>query len=285
MKPLAFYPGCALQAMTWDYRESLKHVMAALDLELVELEDWTCCGATAAHSLDEHMSVILPARNLLSAERLSLDLAVACPMCYKRISYSRQMLRQKRVSDPWSLKLDTAIYDLARWLAGDFLLARIRDRVERPLKGLKVVCYYGCQAVRPPKITGHLDYENPQHLDRLAAATGATVLDWSFKATCCGASMGIPNKPIGQALIRKLLTWAHAAGAQSIMVCCPLCQSNLDLYQAELAQQNGWDWQIPIFYYTELLGIAFGLDVVKPGLRSHMVDPLPLIDGIQRGLS
>jgi heterodisulfide reductase subunit B len=69
------------------------------------------------------------------------------------------------------------------------------------------------------------------------------------------------------------------------MVCCPLCQSNLDLYQAELAQQNGWDWQIPIFYYTELLGIAFGLDVVKPGLRSHMVDPLPLIDGIQRGLS
>jgi heterodisulfide reductase subunit B2 len=277
VRPFAFYPGCALQSMTWDYRESIKLVTATLDLQLLELEDWTCCGATAAHSLDERMSILLPARNLATAEALGHDLAVACPMCFKRLSYCRIMLQQKRVPDPWSLKLDGAVYDLARLLASAELLARIRERVRAPLEGLRVVSYYGCQVVRPPRITGLKDYENPQHLDHLVAATGATAIDWSFKATCCGASMGIPKKEMGLALIGKLLTQARASGAQAMVVCCPLCQSNLDLYQAELAERHGWDWQLPIFYYTELLGIALGLKAVRPGLKSHLVDPQPLM--------
>jgi heterodisulfide reductase subunit B2 len=283
VRPLAFYPGCALQSMTWDYRESIKIVAAFLDLQLLELENWTCCGATAAHSLDEHMSILLPGQNLASAEALGRDLAVACPMCFKRLSYCRHMLQQKRVADPWSLKLDRAIYDLARLLGSEPMLEDIRRRVARPLEGLRVVSYYGCQGVRPPKITGHEDYENPQHLDRLVAAVGGTAVDWSFKSTCCGASMGIPKKEIGLALVGKLLTQAHASGAQAIVVCCPLCQSNLDLYQPELAERNGWDWQLPILYYTELLGIAFDLKAIRPGLKSHLVDPQPLITRISAG--
>jgi heterodisulfide reductase subunit B len=285
MKPLAFYPGCALQAMSWDYRESIKAVASTLDLELRELPDWTCCGATAAHSLDEAMSVALPLRNLVSAEKLGLDLAVACPMCFKRLTYTRLTVRKKRDEIPEGLALDHRILDLARLLASEELLERIRNQVRNPLTGLKMVSFYGCQVVRPPKIIGHDDYENPQHLDRLVVAAGADAVDWSFKATCCGASMGIPKRDIGRTLIAKLLVQAYASGAQAIVACCPLCQSNLDLYQPELRRQNDVlrrHAPLPILYYTELLGIALGLDTVLPGLKSHLVDPVPLFTSLRR---
>ena len=149
--------------------------------------------------------------------------------------------------------------------------------MKRPLNSLRVVCYYGCQVVRPPKITGYTDYENPRHLDRLVNAAGAAAIDWSYKATCCGASMGIPKKQIGLALVARLLAAAHASGAQAIVVCCPLCQSNLDLLQPELRERNGWEWELPVLYYTELLGIAFALQSIAAGLASHLVDPRPYL--------
>jgi heterodisulfide reductase subunit B2 len=285
MTSLAFYPGCALESMSWDYRESLRSVASALDNDLVDLRDWTCCGATAAHSLDERMSVILPARNLAEAQAMGHDLAVACPMCFKRLSHSRRMLEQKRADAPWTIHPDLNVFDMARWLGSGPMLSRVRDRVRTPLDGLRVVCYYGCQVVRPPKYTGATDYENPQHLDRLAAAVGATVLDWSFKGTCCGASVGIPKREIGQALVGRLIRWARASGAQAIVVCCPLCQSNLDLYQAQLQKPESMlagEPPLPVFYYTELLGIAFGLESVRAGLRCHVVDPLPLMEPFTR---
>ncbi len=278
MIQMAYYPGCALQSMSWDYRESLKQVAGALDLQLLEVEDWTCCGATAAHSLDERMAVMLPARNLAGAEALGLPLAVACPMCFKRLALTRKMLQEKRVDDPWRLKLDRNLLDLARFFASARMLEKIRAQVRRPLTALRVVCYYGCQVVRPPKITGTTDYENPRHLDRLVAAAGAAAVDWSYKATCCGASMGIPKKQIGLALVAKLLVAARAAGAQAIVVCCPLCQSNLDLLQPELREQQGWEWELPILYYTELLGVAFNLPSIEAGLAGHLVDPRGFIE-------
>jgi heterodisulfide reductase subunit B len=278
MKGFAFYPGCALQSMSWDYRESLMDVAAALELDLAELPDWTCCGATAAHSLDEKMSVVLPARNLASAREMGRDLLVACPMCFKRLKTSRHMLEDKRLEDPWSIGSELEIIDLARLLASGSWLERVADRVVVDLSGLRVVCYYGCQVVRAPKITGFTDYENPLHLDRLVAATGATSVDWSFKATCCGASVGIPRRDIGLALVERLLRWAGRSGAQAVVVCCPLCQSNLDLLGAELAKraEPPAAIPIPILYYTELLAVAFGLSSVRRGFRSHLVDPEPL---------
>jgi heterodisulfide reductase subunit B2 len=278
MTSLAFYPGCALQAMSWDYRESIKAVTAALGLELQELPDWTCCGATAAHSLDESMAIALPMRNLACAEKLGIDLAVACPMCFKRLTYCSLKLREPRIGAASGFTFHRRILDLARMLATDEMLERIRSQVRHPLSGLRMVSFYGCQVVRPPKITGHEDYENPQHLDLLVAAAGAEPVDWSFKATCCGASMGIPKREIGRALVIKLLTQAYASGAQAIVACCPLCQSNLDLYQPELRRQHdGLRKQpaLPVLYYTELLGIAFGLEAVRAGLTSHLVDPTP----------
>jgi heterodisulfide reductase subunit B2 len=285
MNPLAFYPGCALQAMSWDYRESIKTIASALALELRELPDWTCCGATAAHSLVERMSIALPLRNLLTAAKLGLDLAVACPMCFKRLAYTRLKVFQKRTGTTTGPSFRTHVLDLARLLASDELLERIRNQVRNPLTGLKVVSFYGCQVVRPPKITGHDDYENPQHLDRLVATVGAHAVDWSFKATCCGASMGIPRRDIGRTLIATLLRQAYASGAQAIVTCCPLCQSNLDLYQPELRRQDdllGRHAPLPILYYTELLGMAFGLGAVRLGLKSHLIDPTPLMSSVRQ---
>ncbi len=282
MRQLAFYPGCALHSMSWGYRESIKHVMEALELELTELEDWSCCGASAAHSLDERMSVLLPARNLVSAQELGRDLAIACPMCFKRLSYARHVLQEQKIDHPWAINPDLAIMDLARMLASDEMLGKIKERVVLPLSGLRVVCYYGCQVVRHPKFTGYTDYENPQHLDAMARTLGATPIDWSFKAVCCGAGLGVPKRHIGLFLINKLVTQARASGAQAIIVCCPLCQSNLDLYQRQLYGEEAGNAEeaLPIIYYTELLSLAFGQDSVHPALKSHMVNPLPLVNRI-----
>jgi heterodisulfide reductase subunit B len=263
--------------MSREYRESIRLVTGVLEVELVELRDWTCCGATAAHSLDERMSVVLPARNLAEAGALSLELAAACPQCYNRLAYSKEMIRRKRVDDPWSIDPEIELHDLARLLASGTALERIRDAVRAPLKGLPVVCYYGCQVVRPPKIVGLPDYENPMHLDRLVEALGASALDWSYKATCCGAGIGVPRPEIGLALVGNLLEAARASGARAIVVCCPLCHGNLDILQPEINGQRGWGGTLPIFYYTELLGVAFGVGAVRRGLGSHFVDPRPLL--------
>jgi heterodisulfide reductase subunit B2 len=280
MMKLSYYPGCALQSMSWDYRESIKLVTEALDIHLEEIRDWTCCGASAAHSMNDRMSQVLPVGNLRKAAEIGQDVAVACPMCFKRLNHSRQLLQQKKLDVPWSFDSDIEIVDLARVLASDTMLERIRSKVQRPLKDLRVVCYYGCQVVRPPHITGYRNYDNPQHMDQIVEALGATPIDWSFKTSCCGAGVGVPKKELGLSLAAKLIGWAKASGAQAIVACCPLCQTNLDMYQPELCEENGLDSKeagLPVLYYTELLALAFGLESVRPGLQSHLVDPLPLV--------
>jgi heterodisulfide reductase subunit B len=194
------------------------------------------------------------------------------------------MLAEQRIDDPWAMDLSGEIIDLARFLATDAMIDSIRERVRAPLKGLRLVSYYGCQVVRPPKITGYTDYENPTHLDRIAEAVGATALDWSFKATCCGAGMGIPKREIGFELVDRLLYWAKAADAEAVVVCCPLCHSNLDLYQMALNRRDGrkpGTRELPVLYYTELLGIAFDLPGIRAGFKNHLVDPSALMDRIR----
>ena len=166
---LSFYPGCSLEGLAIDYARSIDAVFQALDIDLVEIDDWSCCGATAAHSLSEAMSVILPARNLSAAEQMGLDIVSPCANCFNRLRFSQQMI-QKRVLDiPWPVTGDLKIHDMTRFLAEPTMIKQIKKRILKPLKGLKLVCYYGCQMVRPPRITGYTDYENPQTLDRILA--------------------------------------------------------------------------------------------------------------------
>jgi heterodisulfide reductase subunit B2 len=269
---LSFYPGCSLEGMAVDYARSIDAVFQALDIDLIEIDDWSCCGATAAHSLSEAMSVILPARNLYAAEQMGLDIVSCCANCFNRLRFSQQMIQKKVLDIPWPVTGDLKIHDMTRFLAEPAMIEQIKKRVLKPLKGLKLVCYYGCQMVRPPRITGYTDYENPQTLDCIATATGAQVIDWSYKATCCGASIGIARKEIGDSLTKRLLDKARQAGAEAIVVSCPLCQSNLDIIQ-----KDGLERPIPIFYFTELLRLSFSDRGNPKWFKTHFANPALLL--------
>ena len=272
---LSFYPGCSLEGMANDYAGSIKAVFQHLDVGLVEIEDWSCCGATAAHSLDEMLAVVLPARNLALAEKLGLDIVSPCANCFNRLRFSQKMIREKAVDIPWEVTGGLEIHDMTRFLAQPELIKQMEQRVVRPLSGLQVVCYYGCQMVRPPRITGFTDFENPQTLDRIAAALGAQVKDWSYKGTCCGASIGIGRKDIQDTLTARLLDKARQAGAEAIVVSCPLCQANLDIIQ-----RRSKGAVLPVFYFTELMRLAFeGGQRAGGWFKMHFADPLPLLDG------
>ncbi len=272
---LSFYPGCSLEGLAVDYARSIEAVFKALDIDLVEIDDWSCCGATAAHSLSEAMSVILPARNLSAAERMGLDIVSPCANCFNRLRFSQQMIQKNVLDIPWPVTGDLKVHDMTRFLAEPGMINQIKKRVLKPLNGLKLVCYYGCQMVRPPRITGYTDYENPQTLDRIAAAVGAQVIDWSYKATCCGASIGIGRREIGDSLTKRLLDKARKTGAEAIVVSCPLCQSNLDMIQ-----KDGIERPIPVFYFTELIRLSFSDRGNPKWFKIHFADPVPLLNKI-----
>jgi heterodisulfide reductase subunit B len=272
---LSFYPGCSLEGMAVDYARSIEAVFKALDIDLIEIDDWSCCGATAAHSLSEVMSAFLPARNLYAAEQMGLDIVSPCANCFNRLRYSQRMIQKKLLDFPWPVSGDLKVHDMTRFLAQPALIKQIEARAVRPLKGLNLVCYYGCQMVRPPRITGYDDYENPQTLDRIAAAVGARVIDWSYKATCCGASIAIGRREIGDSLTERLLDKARQAGAEAIVVSCPLCQSNLDTIQRD--RREG---PIPVFYFTELIRLCFSDSAKAKWFKMHFADPVPLLSKI-----
>jgi heterodisulfide reductase subunit B len=271
---LSFYPGCSLDGLAKDYAHSITAVFRRLEIDLVEIDDWSCCGATAAHSLDEMMAAALPARNLSLAGKLGRDLVTPCANCFNRLRFSQKLIREKRIDVPWEVAGDLRVHDMTRFLAQPERIRQIEQKVVRPLAELKVVCYYGCQMVRPPRITGHTDFENPQTLDRIAEALGARVKDWSYKGTCCGASIGIGRKDIQDALTARLLDKARQTGAEAIVVSCPLCQANLDIIQRR--SKGG---VLPVFYFTELLRLAFeGGENAHRWFKMHFADPLPLLD-------
>ena len=272
---LSFYPGCSLEGLAADYARSLKAVFQALDIDLVEIDDWSCCGATAAHSLSEAMSVILPSRNLYAAEQMGLDIVAPCANCFNRLRFSQQMIQKKVLDIPWPVTGDLIVHDMTRFLAQPSMIKQIKSRVQRPLNRLNLVCYYGCQMVRPPRITGYRDYENPQTLDRIVGAVGARAIDWSYKATCCGAGIGIGRKEIGDSLTKRLLDKARQAGAEAIAVSCPLCQSNLDMIQRDLREPP-----IPVFYFTELIRLSFSDRGNPKWFKMHFADPVPLLSKI-----
>jgi heterodisulfide reductase subunit B len=269
---LSFYPGCSLEGLAGDYALSIHAVFRALEIDFTEIEDWSCCGSTAAHSLDQFMSIVLPARNLSAAEKMGRDMVTPCAMCFNRLRYSLQMIRKGLYDGPWKMSGDLQVHDMTRFLAEPDRISAIRQRISKPLVDLKIVCYYGCQMVRPPKITGYTDYENPLTLDRIGDSLGASVIDWSYKSTCCGASIGIARKDIQASLTRRILVKAKQAGAEAVMVSCPLCQSNLDMFQIENPQVS-----LPVFYFTELVRLAFEPQVSPKIFRKHIANPLPLL--------
>jgi heterodisulfide reductase subunit B2 len=276
---VTYYPGCSLEGTAVDYAASIAAIAPLLDVELVELFDWNCCGASSAHSLNHHLALDLPARNLALAEKAGRpDLVAPCALCFNRLKTAEKALR-----GPEGEKLETPyrgevkVWDLLDYFTQEAILQTIAAKVTAPLLNLQAVCYYGCLVARPPEVTGKPDYENPQNMERLLEVLGATAIDWSFKTDCCGAGLAVARPDIIDTLAQRLYERTLAAGAECLVVSCQMCQANLDLSQERISRQFGRDYYLPVFYFTELIGLAVGHPEAPKWLAQHLVDPMPLL--------
>jgi heterodisulfide reductase subunit B len=276
---LAYYPGCSLEGTASEYDRSTRAVARSLGVELKELDDWNCCGASSAHCLDEELSVELPARNLRLLEKQENDLLVPCAACYSRLKKAHKELLR---SDASSYEGKHHVNFLLDFLSRDDMVEKIRERVERPLKGLDVVCYYGCLTVRPPKVTDVSNYENPTHMDRVVEALGATVRPWSFKTDCCGSGLALARDDLVVRLSARILDMAREAGAEAVVVACPMCHANLDGRQRDMTRTLGREYKVPVYYITELIGLAFRSDEAGSWLGKHLTESTQLL--VSKGL-
>ncbi|MGQ9584703.1 MAG: heterodisulfide reductase-related iron-sulfur binding cluster [Anaerolineae bacterium] len=282
---IAYYPGCSLHATGIEYDMSMRAVAERLGLNLVEPEGWICCGTSPAHSTDHFRSIVLPARNLALIEAMGHSyVTVPCAACFSRFRIAMHELThdkalQDQVAQVTGYQPDSGMrIDAVTTTFVDYVgLERVRQQVTRPLEGLKVACYYGCLLTRPPEATGEEEYEYPTNMDRLMETLGATPVDWNYKTDCCGGSLSLSQLEISLDLSRKILEDAKLVGADCIVTACPLCHANLDMRQRQISERFGGDYHIPIFYVTQLMGVAFGVERKRLGLEKHFSDALGLM--------
>ncbi|MGC9398588.1 MAG: CoB--CoM heterodisulfide reductase iron-sulfur subunit B family protein [Anaerolineae bacterium] len=275
----AYYPGCSLGAGEREYDLSVRAVFARLGIELLELEDWNCCGAVHSDLNDRDVAITLPARNLALAEAQGFETIVApCSGCYKNlrraskaVADDRSMRRKVNASLKGDLALEgnvTVMHPLYV-LRDEYGLKRIKAQVVRPLTELRVASYYGCMLTRPRDIFD--SPERPTALDELAAALGAQVVDYPLKAKCCGGALALSHAPVTARLTGKVLVSAKEAGADVISLACPMCHTALDGYQGKAESAMAQPIDLPVLFFTQLMGLALGIAPAELGLKRHIV--------------
>jgi heterodisulfide reductase subunit B len=280
-KAIAYYPGCSLHSTSKEFNVSTQAVCKALDLNLVEPDGWVCCGSSAAHRADPLAALRLPMENLAIIEQSGFDeVTMPCAACFSR---HKAALYEIRHSEDHKEAVEKAIgYEYQDSLRvsslGEAIFRRVGPeqvtrRVKQSLKGLRVVCYYGCLLTRPPQVTEAEHPENPMELDMLMAALGAEVVDWSYKTTCCGAAHSLTRPDIVLDLSGKLIKAARQSNADAIVVACPLCHTNLDARQFQMKLGD----ELPILYFTQLMVLALGLPEKFAALNKNIVDPRSLL--------
>ena len=286
---LAYYPGCSLEGTAKEYNLSTKAVCKALGIELIELPDWNCCGATSAHATNHLLSIVLPTRNLIKANELGLDLAIPCSACFNRMKTSDYYIkRDKKIKEEVEKLLgrkytaNSKINHLLGIFAEDKINAIIASKVVKPLQGLKVAPYYGCLLVKPPKIVEFENAENPQSLDNLIITLGGeAVSDFAYKTECCGASLTLTREEIVLGLVNKILKDAQLRGADCLVTICPFCHFNLDAKQKDVERKFKANYNLPVFYFTQLIGLALGISPKELGIDKHFVNPLELLKSLE----
>jgi len=279
-----YFPGCSLKGSGRGYEESMLSVFGALNIPLNELEDWNCCGATAYMSISELKAFALSARNLALAEHQSkdgsqADMVVPCAACYLGLNKAQRYLHEHAVIRSQvcnALKAANLEYhEKARVrhpldvFVNDIGIDKITAQVKQPLKGMKVACYYGCQIVRP--YADFDDQHEPTSMDKIIKALGGEVINWPLKTRCCGGSLTGTVQEVGQRLSYIILREAKKRGADVVATACPLCQFNLECYQSAMSKNYKDDVRIAVVYFTQLMGLAFGLPKKKLGLNRLFV--------------
>jgi heterodisulfide reductase subunit B len=289
MKSYAYFPGCSLEKMAHSYHASALETSRALGVELRELEDWNCCGATAYFHVDELLAYTLCARNLAMAEQQKLPLAAPCSGCYKNMYFTRDALRRDAdlaehinsalAEDNLKFSGDSTVHHLIEVFVNDVGLTEIKAKVTNPLKGLRVAPYYGCQILRPRK--AREDVEQPRFFEDLVTACGAEPVPYPLRLTCCGGALIITNRVAALSLVRNLLENAIQSRAAVIVTACPLCQVNLECYQKHVNKEFGTELKVPVMYFTQLMGLALGLPPKRLGIGSELVAVMPAIQEAQ----
>ena len=291
----AYYPGCSGHGTSVEYEVSTRAVCNALNMDLVEIEDWNCCGSTPAHSVSHELSGALAARNLMQAAKTGADCVISpCPSCSSNLKMARYRMQNPAFKAGVDELLDAPTpanaeggadlmetYSVLQAIVEHVGVENVASRVTYPLEGLKVVTYYGCLLSRPAQVAKFDDPENPVSLDNIMKALGAEVLPFALKTECCGAAMGIPDVNIPGSLSGRILDTARAVGAEAVITACPLCHMNLDLRQRQAARiAKEAFFGLPVFYYTQLIALAFGLPKNAMRLDKLAVNPYPLLDKI-----
>lgn len=278
---VAYFPGCSLHSMAHEYDLSTRLVCKHLNINLKEIEDWNCCGATAAHSVDHALAVGLSARNLSIVQQMNLDRVTAvCAGCFNRLKTASHEIRNNpRMQADVKEMLQTEapvkpeVQHLLQLLVEETGLDAIGQKVVKPLKGLRLAAYYGCLLTRPRQIVEFDDAEQPVSLDNLLRTLGAETVTWGHKAECCGGGYAASDTDIVLDLGGQVLKSARQAGAEAIVVACPMCQSNLDMRQKAM----GLNFRMPIIYFTQLMGLALGYKAGQLGINKLFNSPIPLL--------
>ena len=273
-----YYPGCALHGSSNDYEKSVRACFGALGIELSELNDWLCCGATAAHSINQKLAVALPARNLAIAERSGFgELLAPCPMCSMELLKAKEKITadealRREMSEIVELPVasTTEVVNLIQ-VFQKFGVENITAKQKTKLDAFKPACYYGCLLTRPPKTLKFDDCEHPSSMETILSALGAAPVEWNYKTECCGAGMTLCDAETVTDLAHKILANAVKHGATSIVVACPMCQMNLDMRQADVEKRFGEEFRLPIYYLSDLVGLALGLSEKDLGVDRHYV--------------
>ncbi len=288
MKEFTYFPGCSLEKLAIGYHISAQETARKLGVKLRELDDWNCCGSTTYFHIDELLAYTLTARNLAIAEQTGLDVVAPCSACFKNMFFTAKHMRE----DPdlaehinFALEEDNLQFSgnirvrhLLEMFSQDLSAEEIKAKVTKPLEGLKVAPYYGCQILRPQRDHDTaVEMETPQYFEELLTAIGATPVDYPLKARCCGGSLIISSRVAALSMVRNLLQSAVERGADVIATACPMCQVNLECYQQSVNQEFGTDFNVPVLYFTQLLGLALGIPKNKLGIGKELVSAMPVI--------
>ncbi|HET6514448.1 MAG TPA: CoB--CoM heterodisulfide reductase iron-sulfur subunit B family protein [Thermodesulfovibrionales bacterium] len=283
---IAYYPGCSLHASSELYDVQCKKVLGQLGIELKELEDWNCCGATSASKTDDFLAVALPARNLGIADASGLpEIFIPCSSCYSRMRVSQKRLScdaelKESINDELEKKVGKGvkISSILEVLAPKVWSGEIAEKATKKLEGLKPACYYGCLLTRfPCDVDVPDNVENPQGMETVCKALGTQPLDWSYKTDCCGATASVVDMDQSLLLMSRILRDAIARGANCLVTTCPMCQFNMDAYQERIAEKYGIKERLPVYFITELIGISMGISPHEMHVDRHFTDAMELL--------
>ena len=286
---VSYFPGCTLYTTGQGFDNAVRASAAAVGLELVELPEWNCCGATYPLIVDNMLELAAPAHVLVAARDEGGIVTTACTTCYNVLRRTNRFIRdhmdeRERINDFIEAEYDgeVEVMDILHLLRDEIGFDTVKEKVQKPLKDLRVASYYGCMVLRPPDEVAYDDPDHPTSLDDLMAALGATPVDFAHKNECCGAYLAVKDAQITRDMVYTILRSAQVAGAEAVATNCPLCQFNLDRQQVEMRKIHAGYQPMPIFYFSQLMGLALELDTGDYGWDRHYVDGRPLLN--ERGL-